>query len=132
MTYESDLEQIKELDEAWNRAYLGRDPQALDRLLADDWVGLTADHKVITKRVLLEGQRRASAEAVMTFTRGDVWVFGDAAVTTGSIAVSAPCRHCRIRLPTFSGSRASARKLETKPGKDCALRCFGPRMGLLG
>ena len=90
VTHQSDLEQIRELDEAWNRAYVGRDPQALDRLLADDWVGLTPGHDVITKEVLLGGQRRASAEAVITFTRGETWVFGDAALTTGSIAVSAP------------------------------------------
>lgn len=90
MTRKTDEEQIRELDEAWNRAYLERDTGALNRLLADDWVGLTPDHDVITKAVLLEGQRRASAEAVITFTRGEVWIFGDTAVTTGSIQVSAP------------------------------------------
>ena len=90
MTYENDLEQVKELDEAWNRAYVERDPQALDRLLADDWVGLTSGHDVITKEVLLGGQQQASAEAVITFTRGETWVFGDTAVTTGSTTVSAP------------------------------------------
>lgn len=90
MTYENDLEQVTELDEAWNRAYVERDPQALDRLLAADWVGLTPGHDVITKEVLLEGQRQTSAEAVITFTRGETRVFGDAALTTGSIAVSAP------------------------------------------
>ena len=90
MTYENDVEKVTELDEAWNRAYVERDPQALDRLLAADWVGLTPGHDVITKEVLLGGQRQASAEAVITFTRGEPWVFGDAALTTGSIAVSAP------------------------------------------
>ena len=90
MTYENDLEQVTELDEAWNRAYVERDPQALDSLLAADWVGLTPGHDVITKEVLLEGQRQTSAEAVITFTRGETRVFGDAALTTGSIAVSAP------------------------------------------
>ncbi len=86
----TDLEQVRELDEAWNRAYLERDPQALDRLLAADWVGLTPGHDVITKEVLLAGQRQASAESVITFVRGRLWVFGDTALTTGSIAVSAP------------------------------------------
>lgn len=90
MTGKSDLEQVKELDEAWNRAYVERDPQALDGLLADDWVGLTPGHDVITKEMLLEGQRQASAEAVITFTRGETRVFGDAALTTGSATVSAP------------------------------------------
>ncbi len=90
VTQKSDLEQVEALDEAWNRAYVERDPQALDRLLADDWVGLTPGHDVITKEVLLGGQRQASAEAVITFTRGELRVFGDAAVTTGSTTVSAP------------------------------------------
>ena len=90
VTGKSDLEQVGELDEAWNRAYVERDPQALDRLLADDWVGLTSGHDVITKEVLLGGQRQASAETVITFTRGEAWVFGDAALTTGSTTVPAP------------------------------------------
>lgn len=90
MTCKDDREQLGELDEAWNRAYFERDVSTLDRLLADDWVGLTVDHEVITKETLLGGQRRASGEAVITFTRGELWVFGDTAVTTGSTAVSAP------------------------------------------
>lgn len=90
MIGKSDLEQVKELDEAWNRAYVERDLEVLDRLLADDWVGLTPGHDVIMKEVLLGGQRQASAEAVITFTRGETWVFGDTAVTTGSTTVSAP------------------------------------------
>ena len=87
---QTDLERVSDLDEAWNRAYRERDIAALDRLLADDWVGLTPGHEVITKEVLLEGQRCASPEAVITFTPGELWVFGDAAVTTGSTTVSAP------------------------------------------
>lgn len=90
MARKTDTEQIRELDEAWNRAYLERDLEALDRLLADDWVGLTPGHDVITKEVLLGGQRQASAGAVITFTPGDFWVFGHTAVTTGSTTVSAP------------------------------------------
>lgn len=90
MTHKIDLEEVQELDEAWNRAYLERDLEALDRLLAADWVGLTPDHAVVTKEVLLEGQRQASAEAVVTFTRGELWVFGETAVTTGSTTVSGP------------------------------------------
>ena len=90
MNHEADVEKVRELDEAWNRAYVGRDPQALDRLLAADWVGLTPGHDVITKEVLLGGQRRASAEAVITFARGETRVFGDTALTTGSTTVSAP------------------------------------------
>ena len=90
MTGNSDLEQVKELDEAWNRAYVERDLEALARLLAADRVGLTPGHDLITKEVLLEGQRQASAEAVITFTPGETRVFGDTAVTTGSTTVSAP------------------------------------------
>lgn len=42
MAYEADAEQVRAQGAAWNRAYLERDLEALDRLLADDWVDAAA------------------------------------------------------------------------------------------
>lgn len=86
----NDDEQVGALDEAWNEAYRRRDVGALERILADGWLGLTATHEVVTRAQLIEGQRQAPAEAEIVFQRGAVYVFGDTAVSTGSTKVSAP------------------------------------------
>ncbi len=62
---------------------------ALSEVLADNWVGLTLAHEVITKEVLLESQRQAPPpeEVQSTFEEGAVYLFGGAAVTTGQVTI---------------------------------------------
>ena len=85
----SDEEAVRELDRAWNAAYEKRDLKALSEVLADDWVGLTPQHEVITKEVLLESQRQAPPpeEVESTFEEGEAYLFGDTAVTTGQVTI---------------------------------------------
>ena len=85
----SDVEEVKQLDRAWNTAYQKRDLEALSEVLADDWVGLTPAHEVITKEMLLEAQRRAPPpeEVESTFEEGAVYLFDTTAVTTGQVTI---------------------------------------------
>ena len=85
----SDIEEVKQLDRAWNRAYQKRDLEALSEVLADDWVGLTPAHEVIKKEILLESQRQAPPpeEVESSFEEGAVYLFENTAVTTGQVAI---------------------------------------------
>lgn len=85
----SDEDQVRQLDEAWNRAYLTRDTAALASILAEDWVAFTPEHHVIGRAQLIEGQRSAPEGAKISFEEGTLHVFGDTAVTTGSTEVTA-------------------------------------------
>ena len=84
----TDIEEVKRLDLAWNRAYQQRDLEMLNKVLADDWIGLTPAHDVITKEMLLESQRQAPPpeEVESRFEEG-AYLFGDTAVTTGQVMI---------------------------------------------
>lgn len=46
--------QLFKLDNEWNESYPKRDVEALDHIIADDWVCIDGAGLVITKRQLLE------------------------------------------------------------------------------
>ena len=90
MFEEGDEETVRELDRAWNEAYVRRDVAALARVLADDWLGLTPQHEVVTKERLLESQRQAPSDVEVSFHESTLHGFGTTAVTTGRTTVKGP------------------------------------------
>jgi ketosteroid isomerase-like protein len=50
-------EQIEELEGQWQKAMLGDDVVAMDRLLADDYLGVTAGGDLVTKNQQLDRMR---------------------------------------------------------------------------
>ncbi len=87
MFEEGDEARVRELDRAWNEAYVRRDVGALARVLADDWIGLTPQHEIVTKERLLESQRQAPSDVEVSFHDGTLHGFGNTAVTTGRTTV---------------------------------------------
>ena len=59
MSDQGDDAALRQLDQTWNRAYREKNLELLDEVLADDWVGLTPTHEVITKERLLASQHQA-------------------------------------------------------------------------
>jgi len=101
----SDEARVRELDRAWNRAYLQRDIEALGRVLADDWIAFTPSHGTVTKAVLIDGQRHVPLDAEISFEEGGVHLFGDTAVTTGSTKVVAPGTNIHQRFTRVYAKR---------------------------
>lgn len=83
----SDADEVKCLDRAWNEAYQRHDVERLEHLLADDWLGFTASHDLITKAMLLESQRQAPEGARSSFDEGSLHLFDNTAITTGRVTV---------------------------------------------
>jgi ketosteroid isomerase-like protein len=50
-------EQIEALEKQWQQAQLAGDPQAMDKLLSDDYLGITATGEVVTKAQQLDHMR---------------------------------------------------------------------------
>ena len=80
----SDLDAVLMLDEMWNAAYHHRDPGRMAGVLADDWMAFFPDGTVIFKPDLLDGMTR-NLPATLVFERHASRVYGDAAVTRGTL-----------------------------------------------
>ncbi|WP_264775654.1 nuclear transport factor 2 family protein [Deinococcus aetherius] len=72
------------LDDAWNAAYHRKDAAALERVLADDWLAFFPDGRVVFRAELL-AQVPRNPDAALMFERHAARVFGDAAVTRGTL-----------------------------------------------
>jgi len=82
-----DEEQLRRLDREWNEAYPACDLGALERIMADDWVGIDGAGLVITRKQLLD--RVAAAPFAFDsheFDEATLRVFGDAAISTGRLS----------------------------------------------
>jgi ketosteroid isomerase-like protein len=82
-----DEQRLRQLDREWNEAYPGRDIEALERILADDWTAIDGAGLLISKRQLLE--RAGSAPHPFDWHEFDEFrlrVFGDSAVVTGRLS----------------------------------------------
>ena len=83
----NEADRILDLDGEWNEAYSRLDCAALDRIIADDWVGIDGAGLVITKSELLT--RVASNTSFLDPYKFDeiaLRVFGDAAIVTGRLS----------------------------------------------
>ena len=79
----SQHKQIETLEQDWRKALLASNIPAMDRLLADDYLGVTANGTLETKADLL-AMRRAGTVHISEMTLSDlkVRVYGDTAVVT--------------------------------------------------
>ena len=75
---------IRALEQRWTRAVADRDTETLDALLADDFLLIWIDGRIIRKAEILAGTAARKID-IEPFTSEDVELrlFGDAAVATG-------------------------------------------------
>ena len=92
----NDLEHVSNLDHAWNGAYQNKDVEALERVLAEDWVAFIPEGHKLTKPEILEAVPH-NPDAQLTFDEFEVTLFGDTAITRGRLtAVGAETRRQRF------------------------------------
>jgi ketosteroid isomerase-like protein len=76
---------LKQIERDWGNAEIKKDYATVDRILADDWMGIDYDGKVVAKTKAMEdmksGTSTLTAEELGPMT---VRVFGTTAVVTGS------------------------------------------------
>jgi ketosteroid isomerase-like protein len=78
-------ETLKQMERDWGKAQIKKDYDTVDKILADDWVGIDYDGKVVAKPKAMEDMRSGSS----TLTSEElgpitVRVFGNTAIVTGS------------------------------------------------
>jgi ketosteroid isomerase-like protein len=74
-----------QLENDWSQADLDRDPAALNRILAEDWIGIDFEGRVQNKQQALQGIRSGSGSLESTVLRNmKVRVYGNTAVVTGT------------------------------------------------
>jgi ketosteroid isomerase-like protein len=78
-----DEEAVRDLDRAWNAAYVRNDRSQFSHILADDFVATTWDGKMISKAELMSG----GEPALVTFSEFAIHTFGPTAITRGRIRV---------------------------------------------
>jgi len=80
----ADIAELSRLEKAWNEAYVRGDPEALDRLCADDLIVTMSDMKVLTKAAAI-GIVRSGKVKFPRYETSDIRirVYHDAAVVTG-------------------------------------------------
>jgi ketosteroid isomerase-like protein len=80
--------QVEKLEEAWRAAELGGDADAMDKLLSDDYVGITMTGQVVTKAQQLDRMRnRSIVVSSIALTDVKVKLIGTTAVVTSLAAV---------------------------------------------
>ena len=72
---------IADLERAWVRAALANDAAAVDRIIADDWIGIAYNGQRMTKAEVLEAMRSGSAST----TRIDLGEVGVRVYETAAI-----------------------------------------------
>jgi ketosteroid isomerase-like protein len=81
----STAETLKQMERDWGNAQIKKDYATVEKILADDWVGIDYDGKVVAKAKAMEDMKSGSS----TLTSEElgpmtVRVFGNTAVVTGS------------------------------------------------
>lgn len=75
--------QVEKLEEAWRAAQLAGDADAMDKLLSDDYVGITMTGQVVTKTQQLDRMRnRSTVVSSIALTDVKVKLIGTTAVVT--------------------------------------------------
>lgn len=80
----SDLDAVLALDDACNAAYHHRDPERMAGLIAEDWMAFFPDGRVVFRKELL-GELRRNPPAALMYERHAARVFGDTAITRGTL-----------------------------------------------
>ena len=105
-------EQVEQMEQAWRTAQLADDVNAMDKLLSDDYVGITMTGQVVTKMQQLDRMRNRELE-LTTISLEDMKVklIGTAAIVTSlasiegtddGVPMHGTYRYTRVysRLPT--------------------------------
>ncbi len=80
---------VEALEEQWRQAQLAGDATAMDRLLADDYVGITAAGQINTKAMQLERMRNRSALFTqLDITDSKIKIVGQVAIVTSLFQIS--------------------------------------------
>jgi ketosteroid isomerase-like protein len=76
---------LVQMEHDWSQADTQKDAAALDRILADDWIGIDFEGTVLTKSQALQGIRSDSTVLESTVL-GDIKVriYGNTAIVTGT------------------------------------------------
>jgi ketosteroid isomerase-like protein len=78
-------EALIQMEQEWSQADIKRDPAALNRILAEDWVGIDFEGTVLNKTGALKGISSGSGSLESTVLRDmKVRVYGNTAVVTGT------------------------------------------------
>ncbi len=80
------VEQILlDLERDWSQADIHKDATALDRILAEDWIGIDFEGTVLTKAQALDGLASDSGSLETTVLRDmKVRIYGNTAIITGT------------------------------------------------
>jgi ketosteroid isomerase-like protein len=80
--------QVEKLEETWRMAQLNGDVEAMDRLLSDDYVGITMSGQVVTKMQQLDRMRSRTVELTrIELSDVKVKLIGSTAIITSLAAV---------------------------------------------
>jgi ketosteroid isomerase-like protein len=83
----NDEKRLLKLDNQWNEAYPKRDADALNRIIADDWIGIDGAGIVISKEQLLERVKTsASFLKPYKFDETVLRIFSGTAIVTGRLS----------------------------------------------
>jgi ketosteroid isomerase-like protein len=75
---------LMQMERDWTDASLKKDATAMDKIVADDWIGLDFQGKSVTKaQIIAEMKSGASSSTSIDLADMKVRVFGDTAVVTG-------------------------------------------------
>lgn len=76
---------VTQLEKDWTQAWLKKDATILERILADDWVGIDYTGKTMTKGESIN-ELKSGASSTLSFEFGPmkVRVYGDTAIVNGS------------------------------------------------
>lgn len=75
---------LMQMERDWTNGEVKKDITTLDRILADDWVGIDAEGKAETKMQFLESIKSSESKIdSATVAEMKVRIFGDTAVVTG-------------------------------------------------
>lgn len=124
--------QVEKLEEAWRTAQLNGDVEAMDRLLSDDYIGITMNGQIVTKAQQLD-RMRSRTVAVSKIDLDDVKVklIGQTAVVTSRAEVAGTndgqpiegtYRYTRVYARTPNGSWKITNFEATRVGEPPASR----------
>jgi ketosteroid isomerase-like protein len=78
-------EELIRIEHEWSQADLKKDAAALNQILAEDWIGIDFEGRVITKALALKGIVSDAAALESTVLRDmKVRIYGDTAIVTGT------------------------------------------------
>ena len=93
-------ETLKQIEMDWANAVKNKDTATLDRILADDWVGIMPDGKGYAKAVVIANVKSGKATlSSITLDQMTVRVYGNTAVVTGNY----------VETSTYEGKDTSGR-----------------------